>query len=233
MAMDMGDYAEARRRLEASLALREQLGLASPITWLHLGNVAMETGELAEARRWYEQAKAGFQAANERHGLASSLKNLGSLMLLSGDFAGAQAVYEQSLRYKLEIGGDIDGLLKNLGDLCRQRGELQAAQTYFLRALGGLLERGSSLLIPDVLEGLGRLFIDLGQGNRGVVLLGAATALEERLGRRISLDIPHLEQCRIWGSGADCRDAAFEAAWTTGRTMTLEQAVAYVQGDTN
>ncbi len=233
LAMDMGDYAEARRLLEASLALRDQLGLASPITWLHLGNVAMRSGELPTARRWYEQALTVFRTTNEQHGLASSLNNLGRLMLLGGDLAGAQAAYEQSLRHKLEIGGDIDGLLKNLGDLSRQRGEFGAARSYFVRALGGLLERGSSLLIPDVLEGLGRLALDLGQGHRGIVLLGAATALEERLGRRISLDAAHLEQCRALGLAANCQAAGFEVAWTTGRTMTLEQAVSWVQGNTN
>jgi len=231
LAMDMGDYAEARRLLEASLTLREQLGLPSPITWLHLGNVAVGLGEVETARQWYEQARTGFQEANERHGLASSLKNLGSLMLQGGDLAGAQAAYEQSLRYKLEIGGDVDGLYKNFGDLYRQRREFGAARSYFIRALGGLLERGYSLLIPGVLEGLGHLSLDQGQGRRGTVLLAAATALEEHLGCRTSLDLIHLEQCRILGAGVGCRDADFDSAWTAGRAMTLEQAVAYSQDE--
>ncbi|MBB6018583.1 ATP-binding protein [Deinococcus radiopugnans] len=231
LAMDMGDHLEARRLLEASLALREQLGLPSPITWLHLGNVAVGLGETAMARQWYEQARAGFQAANERHGLASSLKNLGSLMLKEGDLAGAQAAYEQSLRYKLEIGGEVDGLHKNFGDLYRQRGEFGAARSSYTQALRGLLNRGYLLLIPGVLEGLGRLSLDQGQGRRGAVLLAAATMLEEHLGCRTSVDLGHLEGCRRLGSRAGCRHADFDVAWATGRTMTLEQAVAYSQDE--
>ena len=227
LAMDMGDYVEAKRLLEESLVLREALVLASPLNWLHLGNIAMKTGDLETARRQYEQALAGFRASNELHGLASSLNNLGTIMLRSGDLAGAQAAYEESLRNKLTVGGDVDGLLKNIGNLHRQLRDFKTARTCFKRSLNGLLERGFYLLIPNVLENLGMLAADQKQQHNACVLLGAASRQREVMNApqppverdELELVISHAREV--------LSEESFVAAWAEGWAMTLEQAVNY------
>jgi predicted ATPase len=227
LAMDMGDYTEAKRLLEESLQLQATHSWASPLHHLHLGNIAMRTGDLETARHRYEEALLGFRESHELHGLASSLNNLGTVMLRSGDPSGARAAYEESLRLKLEVGGDVEGLLKNMGNLSRQLGHYDTARTQLLDALNGLFKRGFDVMIPTVLEGLGFLSMDELQRHRAAVLFAAAAHQREEL----KAPNPPAEQRELEeGISAACDalgEAEFAIAWAQGWAMTLEQAVAH------
>ena len=146
-------------------------------------------------------------------------------MLRNGDLTGAEAAYDESLRYKLEVGGDVDGLLKNIGNLHRQRGDFKTARTYLIRALKGLLERGSHLLIPNVLEGLGLLAVDQHHSSQAAILLGAASRQREAM----NAPKPPVEREELERAVLTIRETlgedGFAVTWAEGHAMTLEQAV--------
>ncbi len=227
MAMQMGDYTQAQRLLEESLTLSEARGYTAPLTLLHLGLTAQETLDYEVARGRFEQALAYFRELNLAQGIAASLNNLGRVLADSGDFEGALATYEESLRYKTEAGGDADSVLINLGDLHRRLGKPDLARAYFLKGLNGYVERGYRFHIPDVLEGLGELAAAQGDPGRASVLFGAASTQREAM----NTPKPIFEQDQLKQGITAARVAlgedAFAVVWAEGRAMTLEQAVSF------
>jgi tetratricopeptide (TPR) repeat protein len=108
MARNIGDYVKAQWLLEESLVLSNARGITAPLTLLHLGIVAQETLNFELARVRFEQALAGFRKEGSVGGIAASLNNLGSILTNIGDLENALVTYEESLKYKLELGSDID-----------------------------------------------------------------------------------------------------------------------------
>jgi hypothetical protein len=103
----------------------------------------------------------------------------------------------------------------------------ELAQSYFLRALKGLVERGIHIHIPSVLAGLGGLATMQEHPESASVLFGTASIYRETMNVLIPLnEHPQLEQI-ITTARSALGEEAFNAAWSEGRAMTLEQAVAY------
>ena len=227
LAYDMGDYVEAQQLLEEALTLSQTRGVSAPLTLLHLGFTAQAIGDFQTARERFEQALTLFREANILHGIASSLNNLGSILVATNDLPGALLVYEEALRYKLEAGGDVDGLLANLSELYYHLGDYKTARTYSIRALKGLSERAFKADIPSVLENLGFLASDQGQSHQACVLLGAATLQREATNiPKHPIYCDKFEHC-ITIARQNLSEKQFAIAWDEGRAMTLEQAVAY------
>jgi tetratricopeptide (TPR) repeat protein len=90
---DQGEYAEARRLREESLALWRAAG--SRIAILHslgaLGHLAREQGEYAEARRCYAESLALRQEAGDPYTIAQSLEDFAEL-------AGGEQQWERLIK---------------------------------------------------------------------------------------------------------------------------------------
>jgi predicted ATPase len=227
MALYKGDHVEAQQLLIKSLMLTEIRGANASLTLLHLGIVAQETLDFEVARKRFEQALASFRKEGNVGGIAASLNNLGRIFTDSGDLKAALATYEESLQYKLELGGDIDSLLLNLGDLHRRLENFEMAREYLLRGLRGYAERGYRFLILGALEFLSELAAVLKYSHHACVIFSAASVHREAM----NTPPPPYERDQLEQAMTTARSAlgeeAFNAAWSKGRTMTLEQAVAF------
>jgi len=99
IALDQGEYAEARRLYSESLAIKERLGDQGgrAMTLHQLGNIAKDQGEYEEARRLYSEVLTISERLGDQGGRASTLHQLGLLAHRQQDFPAALQYTAQAL----------------------------------------------------------------------------------------------------------------------------------------
>jgi predicted ATPase/DNA-binding SARP family transcriptional activator len=241
-----GDPAQARAYVEASLAVAEALG--DPVrrgkSLSYLGVLAQQEGDFTTARALQEQALVLLRRAGEERATASAPDKLsqalaGVLDKLSQALAGlgeaedARRLQEEALALRRANGDVLETgwSLVHLGDLAVDRGDLSAAR----RAYAECLARRSGPLPPPVLaralEGCAAAAAAAGRGARALRLLGAAAALRETSGAVTDNGSRERGQRTAEFARQQARRREAAAAWAAGRTMPLEQAVAYALKD--
>ncbi|MGH9226430.1 MAG: ATP-binding protein, partial [Acidimicrobiales bacterium] len=191
LAQRQGDYAAARSRLEASLALRRDAGdaLGAAIALHGLGNLAALQHDLAAARRLYEESLARGRELGEDGLVAASLDNLGWVAHTGADFAAAHGYYEEALDTRRRL-GDRHGtalVLGQLGDLAYQRGDYEAAARRHGESLELRTALGDRAGRADSLATLGHLALHDGDLATARARLEESLALREELGDRSGL----------------------------------------------
>ena len=98
-------------------------------------------GELAGARKMFEESLAVRKETGNRRGIASSLNGLSNVLLNEGDLEAAKRGFEESLWIWREIGNKSGTIaaLGNLGLVLQEKGELTNSKQRFEQAL--VLER--------------------------------------------------------------------------------------------
>jgi predicted ATPase/DNA-binding XRE family transcriptional regulator len=231
IAWNTGDYATARSLYAESLAVRQELGNKQAIAG-SLNNLAAVTrhlGEPDEARRLQEESLALMRELGNKRGIATALTNLGGAAWGQGDYATARLLFEESLALGRELGhksGVADGLC-NLGEVLTSQGEYAGAYPLHAESLKIRQELGDRWGYAFSLEGFARLAYRQGQAARASRLYGAAEALRQA----ISCPLSPADQEKQVLIAADLRarlgDADFEAAWSQGRAMPPEEALAF------
>jgi hypothetical protein len=92
MAGSLGDRAVGRSRLEESVSLCRQLEDKDLLAW-SLCDLCYQTGE----RSVGEESAALFREVGDQWGFAIALFFLGNSAVHRGEYAGARALYEESL----------------------------------------------------------------------------------------------------------------------------------------
>ena len=146
-----------------------------------------------------------------------------------GDYDRSVTLFEESLALGRELGhksGVADGLC-NLGEVLTSQGEYAGAYPLHAESLKIRQELGDRWGYAFSLEGFARLAYRQGQAARASRLYGAAEALRQA----ISCPLSPADQEKQVLIAADLRarlgDADFEAAWSQGRAMPPEEALAF------
>ena len=133
--------------------------------------------------RWRSVRRRWDRIIQTRRG---SLNNLGALLKLQGDFAGARSYYQRALAICQKALGpdhpDTARSLNNLGALLRAQGDLAGAQPYYERALAineKALGSGSSAHGAEP-EQSRRSAVGTGRPCRGAAVLRARLAINEK-----------------------------------------------------
>jgi tetratricopeptide (TPR) repeat protein len=233
-AAQQGDYSHARARLETSLSLWQELNDAIGMAWVlnDLGNVTYRQGDVARAATLFEQSLTLKRTVGHTGDVAVALNNLGYIALSQGDYPRAHALLEESLRLAREQ-GDMplcSQALTNLG-LMRLLQHQADADRLFAESLVLAHDQGDQLLSAQCLIGLAGVAVRQGQAARAAQLLGAVATFQDIT----SIAFDALERAEYERAVAAARtqlgEAAFTSAWSTGRAMTLEQAIAYAGTD--
>lgn len=225
-----GDLKTAMPLLAQSLALREGLDSdAIAFIYVNLGLIAAIEGDYVVAGNHFEQAMTVAEAAESSTGVAFTFANLGILAFLQHDHNGAETAFERGLltgraiRYKAAVAMSARGLAY----LALQRGQVERASALCCEALMSNRERGDPVGIGACLASFAALAMARGQPERSARLFGSAAA---RLVGNVNgvHRLPHdqAEQERNLSIlRTQLEEATFSAAWETGRTLRLEQAI--------
>jgi non-specific serine/threonine protein kinase len=230
LARSGGDYARATQLGTACLALaRDQSDRAGAALALQLlGHVLQAQGDYAEAVAPTDEALALAEALSHRIWIAAGRGDLGILALGVGDAARAADWLKDALRLHEELGDrfNVAVTLGYLGLAARAAGDPAGAAAKYTAALPLWLEIGSRDNLAEWLAGVATLAADAGQSEESARLFGAGEEMRERLGHAYALPEREFFERAESAARAQLGDSAFEAAWTEGRTRSLEQATA-------
>jgi tetratricopeptide (TPR) repeat protein len=188
---DLGEYAEAKARYAAALAIREAaLGREHPRVAALLNNLAIVHARLGE----YEQAKArgeqGLAVAERALGpdhpdVALALTNLGNVYADLGELDTAKRHYERALAiWEHALGPEhphVAMALNNLGIVYMDLGQPSEAKLRYERALT-IWEQTLGPDHPDLaasLNNLGNVYLELDELDAGKAQFERALAIAE------------------------------------------------------
>jgi hypothetical protein len=178
--------------------------------------LACRRGELQAAAPIEQQFQALIAEHPDPLAIGLGLATSQMLRLLAGDLDGSRRYESQALR--------ILALTSML------QGRYQQAEDELRECLDVALELGDLAGVALDLDRLGQAAVALGHPERAVVAVGAASRLRESLGGGFTVESgrwetehPHDAARRLLA------DSEIDRAWAQGRTMSPEDAVAYVR----
>ncbi len=148
---------------------------------------------------------------------------------MQDDYRAARTLQEESLALFREV-GDKGGLaysLFNLGQVAYAQDEYATAHDLHRESLALFRELGQQQGIAGSLEAFAALASVQEQTERAARLWGTAEALREEIGAPLQPRERKKHDREIAQARADLSEDGFNAAWSEGRAMTLEQAIAY------
>jgi non-specific serine/threonine protein kinase len=219
-----GTFADQARDLADALADPDSKGHAL----MNLSMVALRGRDLDRAARQLEESARLFQQAGNKWGRACALVNLQGLVRNQGDADRARTMLEESVSLLREVGDKMCGAsaINGLAKQARATGDNRRATVLYRESLLYAKELGSTLGVAQSLEGLAAASAD-GAPRFAAILLGASEAARITAGVSIP---PHVQADRDKTAGtarAGLGDEPFDDAWTAGRGMAVDEAVAF------
>ena len=238
------DVERTRAAWDESLVLLREVGDERGVAcslWF-LGGLAARTQEHARGRALLDEAVQLFRGVGDAWGLSQVLALLGTVLLVQRDVPGARRAEEEALEIARRLGSrwGIAAALRNLARVTASEGDPESAGGLLLESARIFQEIGSPV-VQNVLCDLGALAVRRGVHARGVRLLGAGASgrawigavLDGRDARADAVeDSPAEAMESEWQSSLDAARASlglecFDEAWSEGRAMTREQAIAF------
>jgi predicted ATPase/DNA-binding XRE family transcriptional regulator len=227
----VGDLQLALELQNESLSLAQELGDQWGMA-AAAGDRAMieffQDGDVARARAAIEDLLSQFRALGDRHSESLSLAALGGFAREQGELDESTRLLQEALEIARERGDSgIQVLcLNNLAQTARLSGELDQAAALLKEGLQLAHRLGAQDDIRGFLALMGSLAVAQGEHERGVRLLGAASALTEAVGAPLQPE----EQTQFDEATATVREALSEAvfsqAWEAGRSLPVDEAMA-------
>jgi tetratricopeptide (TPR) repeat protein len=224
-----GDTRRAKICFEESLAIHRQQGDKQGIaSALHKMGALMINQDDGRACALFEESLLLYRELGIAGRIASLLNLLGEIARKQGDYAQAATLYEQSLTIQRELGElrSIAASLHNLAYVALHKNDYDRGAALFAESLGLYRKIGDLNGIVICLAGMACMASAQSHSERAACLFGAHEMLLEVSDMPID-PIDRIEYDRnLAAARAQLDDAAFAAAWTAGRGLTLEQAIA-------
>jgi tetratricopeptide (TPR) repeat protein len=223
----MVDLDAATRLFVRALDVSRELGDQFQMAWAlaFQGYTMQQEPEAAMAIA--EESLALFREMNHLPGIAQALNIIGELARISGDDERARRAYEECLAVCRQTGEALRLCYNyvNLAYIAQHEGDHERALDLVRQALQLSHDRNATRDIASFLVTFAGSIAALGQLPRAARLLGASEAALERMGAfHQPTDKPEVDRI-IAVVRAQLDDAAFQAAFTEGQKMILEQAV--------
>jgi len=229
LAHNEGDYEGAVTFFEESLQLfREVEDRCITLALASLGLTVLYLGNYERASVLWEESLAISLEQGDPLSIASALTNLGISVLARGDDERAKLLCEESLAMRRKLGykGACAHTLIILGRIAMRQGDFERATACYQESLILRQETGEKEGIATAVEGLAAVAVMQGQPMRAARLYGLAESLRNILGAPLTpIDRSYYEQT-VAAIRAQLDEPTFLKAWTEGRTMTLEEAIA-------
>ena len=234
MALNVGDSAEGARFATAARELDEALGNAWGVAYstMMLGNCFSEasdtTRDLARARDYLGDSASRFQEIGDLYYALIAMSNRAWIVGELGDPAEERRMHEQSLVLARQLGnaGIEANALAQLGMAVRDDGDLDEAARLIGMSIDIEHRRG---MIVSVATNLGRMASVVarhGDALRAATLLGAEEGLYERSSSKIPWWASRRGEETMAIIRASLAPDVIERAFTAGRSMSVDEAVA-------
>ena len=173
-------YMEEARLLARASGDRYTEALALLIS----GLVAVGAAELDQANDYLQASLRLFDGEGSDRWRPYVLKNLGFVAYKRGDYASADALFNQALGEFRALGNSYGTAITliNMGRIARDQRELTTAANCYAEALALCWDQGDKVNIANCLRGMGNVAAQAGQFVRAVHLLGADQALRDSIG---------------------------------------------------
>ncbi|HET9001167.1 MAG TPA: LuxR C-terminal-related transcriptional regulator, partial [bacterium] len=234
LAWRQADYEPARQLAERLVALGREQGDKAATTHglIRLGLiVGRGYQDFPRATVLFEEALTLARELGDRKQIAHILANLSATARHQGDYDRAAVFAEESLTEvrAFSSSGGVGYVLRHLGHIRLAQGYLERAAKLYAESLRS--DAVPSFVVIECLEGLAGVAGGRGQHQRAARLFGAADAVREAIGfPRRPPDNDHHERA-VASVRSAFGDAAFETAVVQGRSMGLDDAVAYALTD--
>jgi len=229
LCVQQGETVKARDYGEEAIGIFRELGdgIGEAIGLLNLGEVSLHEADHDGARRLFEQCLAIARRIEHRELESECERNLGELALGAGDLETAQARFARSLTVCRDA-EDRRGeaiTLWGLGRTAAAGGDLSSAHEKLAESMRALqaFEMNSELL--DCLEDHARLLQLVGQSANAVRAFAAAATFREAFGIARSPRRDADKRASLEAARAALGSRGFDAAWSTGKTWALDEAV--------
>jgi predicted ATPase/DNA-binding SARP family transcriptional activator len=225
----------------AEAAYRQARELAKGLDdwWLELEalfgvafTLACHRGELQAAASIEQQFQAIIAEHPEPLAIGLGLATSQMMRLFAGDLDGSRSYGEQCLAGTRALGERWyeSQILRTLALTSMLQGRYQQAESELRECLDIALELGDLAGVAIDLDRLGQAAVALGRPERAVVLAAAADRLRESIGGGLTVESGRwaTEHPRD-AARRQLTDTQIDRAWAQGRTMGLEDAVAYAR----
>ncbi|HSL42076.1 MAG TPA: adenylate/guanylate cyclase domain-containing protein [Anaerolineales bacterium] len=165
--------------------------------------------------------------------IANAYEMRGFLASYSGRYEESRLLFEKAMHAYQEVGAHFNVLLikSNLAHLERQFGHYEQALERYRESIMGFRDVGQLGAVAHQLECFGFLAMAGDRNERALKLFAAADALRERIASTMTAEeqLYFDEQMSVLHQKLDAQH--FERIWTTGRALTIEQALEIALGD--
>jgi predicted ATPase/DNA-binding CsgD family transcriptional regulator len=193
------------------------------------GGIAITLGRYDAAHLLLEESLALAREAGDKFRIALTLNSLGDLARCERQAVQAFDAYEESLAILRELGAarDVPNTLHNLGYVFLHQGDVERAQALFRESLEGHREQDNREGILKGLLSFAAVAVTMGSAAASARLFAAVVANSG--GNSPILWPPEKTEYEHYIGLVHARlnDADFEAEQTTGRALSIEQAIEY------
>jgi tetratricopeptide (TPR) repeat protein len=176
-----------------------------------------------------EESVAIRRPLGDQWGLAISLVNLAEALLYRGEEQRAISLCEECLALHRQMGNERNTAypLATLGRVMLMRGDTDQAEIFLRTSLTLISQSADKTNTLDVLTRIVYVAVAQGKFARAAKLFGAEQALRSAIGHPLQ-PTDHAEHSRYLDTARNQLGATeFDDIFTIGRTLTLEQTVAY------
>lgn len=210
-AFRLGAYEQAEQGVQqASLLLRKLGDRGSMAEAVYLqGRIAAARCIYGRAATLYHQAQIQMQDAGNQRGVTTVLSSLARLQTLRGYFAEAEEALQEALNLARAC-RDVECesvALQNLGFLRLWQARPELARLLYEQGIALRNTIGDRLGVAEMLNGLGRTYLELGDVGRAVALCSESVSIRQAIGDR-----PGLAHACCFLGRAYCRQNRLEDA---------------------
>ncbi len=234
----LGELVQAEAALQEALALARSDKLAFIGAWA-LDNLARVTvqlhGDLDMGMHYADEAIRVSKEVGIEFTAANSYQMQGFVAAKSKQYDQARSLLEKALLAYQEIGAHFNVILvkSDLAHLERQFGHYRRALERYRETIVAFRDVGQVGAVAHQLECFGFIARAQNQSARALELLAAAHALRERAVTPMtpSEQVDFDEQLRVLRAGTSA--AAFDAAWSRGTALSMDDAITLALQATN
>jgi tetratricopeptide (TPR) repeat protein len=228
-----GNYQEAIQVLEEALHIARELDDIENMTWTlcRIGAVLTLQGKYTNAQPYLEEGLAlALEMGSEGQlAVAWCLSFFGDISLNRGEIENAESAYEESVAILrvLENQSMLALAARRLGILALRRGDLADATRLFVESLRLNQAVNHTQGIAACLAALAGAAVKQGEIVRAARLFGASEAVVEAIATPLRQSDQNEFDLNVVDVRAQLGDELIAAAWSAGRSMSLEEAISY------